>query len=57
MGLRVAMGSEGTPGDPGGMSILALGKQAAAEGHSLGKEGERSLGNSCLDREAVIKLM
>lgn len=35
------------------MSLPALGVQAAAQGHSLGKEGER---NSCLDGEAVMKL-
>ena len=50
------MGSKGTPGDLGGMSLPALGKKAATEGQSLGKEGERRLGNSRLDREAMIKL-
>lgn len=49
MRFRVAMGSKGTSGDPEGMSLPALGAQAAPEGHSLGKEGERCLGNSCLD--------
>lgn len=55
-GAEGGHGLKRDPGDPGGMSIPALGEQAAVEGHSLGKEGERRLGNSCLDREAMIKL-
>lgn len=44
-------------GPQGTWETWALGEQAAAEGHSLGKEGERRLGNSRLDQEAMIKLM
>lgn len=55
-GAEGGCGLKRDPGNPGGMSVPALGEQAAVEGHSLSKEGERCLGNSCLDREAMIKL-
>lgn len=40
MGFRVAVGSKGTPGDPEGISLPALGAQAAPEGHSLVRKGK-----------------